>query len=119
MLSGGLSGGRTSYPGAAGAKGNNVFFLAIDPERFAGLDNLLRESSGLAEYVRATPRASGVASILLPGDPERLTLEYRSVEGIPLEQGHWDKLVEAATNLGVKVPNLPHAEQSRDPSRVS
>ena len=72
------SGGRTSYPGATAAKGNNVVFLALDPERFAGLEALTRESTGLARYVRATPRAEGVAAILLPGDPERLMLEFRS-----------------------------------------
>lgn len=118
MLSGGLTGGRSSHPGATAAQGNNVVFLALDPERFAGLGALVAESSGLAKYVRATPRADGVAAILLPGDPERLMLEFRSVEGIPLEAGHWAKLVEVAATLGVPVPELPVVEPFRDPSRV-
>ncbi len=118
MLSGGLTGGRSSHPGAAGARGNNVVFLALDPERFAGLDALVRESSGLASYVRATPRAEGVAAILLPGDPERMMLEYRSIEGIPLEAGQWSKLVELAEALGVAVPHIATGAPGRDPSRV-
>jgi len=118
MLSGGLTGGRSSHPGASAAKGNNVVFLALDPDRFAGLDALVRESSGLAKYVRATPRAEGVTAILLPGDPERLMLEYRSIEGIPLEDGHWAKLIEVAGILGVPVPELHPAGPARDPSRV-
>ena len=56
MLSGGLTGGKSSHPGAAGAKGNNVVFLALDPERFAGLDALVGESE------RPGP--------LRPGDPQ-------------------------------------------------
>ena len=118
MLAGGLTGGRTSYPGAAGAKGNNVVFLALDPERFVGLDALTEQTGGLARYVRATPRAEGVAAILLPGDPERMMFEYRSIEGIPLEEGHWAKLSELAASLGVAVPGLLPAEPFRDPSKV-
>jgi len=118
MLSGGLTGGRSSHPNAGGAKGNNVVFIALDPARFAGLDALVAESSGLSKYVRATPRAGGVAAVLLPGDPERLILEFRSIEGIPLEESQWTKLVELATTLGVPVPELSTAKASRDPSRV-
>ena len=118
MLSGGLTGGKSSHPGASGAKGNNVVFLALDPERFAGFEALVGQSSGLSRFVRSTPRAEGVAAILLPGDPERMMLEYRSVEGIPLEDGHWTKLTELAKALEVAVPEIHEAEPSRDPSKV-
>lgn len=104
MLSGGLTGGRSSHPGAPPARGNNVVFLAFDPEGFAGREALLRESTGLVDYVRETPRAPGFASITLPGDPERATLARRSAEGVPLEEAHWGKLVELAERLGVAVP---------------
>lgn len=107
MLSGGLTGGRSSHPGAPAARGNNVVFLALDPARFAGRDALLRESSQLADYVRNTPRAPGVETILLPGDPERRTLERRSAEGIPLEDAHWAKLTDLAAELGVAPPGTP------------
>ena len=118
MLAGGLTGGRSSHPGAGGAKGNNVVFLALDPERFVGLDALIGESGGLARFVRSTPRAEGVAAILLPGDPERMMLEYRSIEGIPLEEGHWAKLSELARSLNVPIPETPPVEPIRDPSKV-
>ena len=118
MLSGGLTGGHTSHPGAPGAKGNNVVFIALDPGRFVGLDALVEQSGGLARYVRATPKAEGVAAILLPGDPERMMLEFRSIGGIPLEDGHWAKLTELAASLGVPVPEIPQAEPARDPSKV-
>lgn len=118
MLSGGLTGGKSSHPGAAPAKGNNVVFLALDPAHFMGLEALVEQSGGVARFVRSTPKAEGVAAILLPGDPERLMLEYRSVEGIPLEDGHWAKLTEVAASLGVDVPEIRPAEPVLDPSRV-
>jgi uncharacterized oxidoreductase len=104
MLAGGLTGGKSSHPGAPPARGNNVVFLALDPAHFAGREAQVRESSQLTAYVRQTPRAEGVDAILLPGDPERRTLQKRQAEGIPLEAAHWTKLVEVATRLGVKEP---------------
>lgn len=107
MLSGGLSGGKSSHPDAPAAKGNNVVFLVLDPKRFSGQDALLRESTQVADYVRSTPRAAGVEAILLPGDPERNILKQRSADGVPLEDAHWAKLTELAGQLGVAVPELP------------
>jgi uncharacterized oxidoreductase len=104
MLAGGLTGGRSCHPDALPAKGNNVVFLLLDPAHFAGLDTLLRESTGVADFVRSTPRAPGVDAILLPGDPELIALERRTASGIPIEPGHWAKLLEAAAPLGVEPP---------------
>jgi uncharacterized oxidoreductase len=106
LLSGGLSGGRACYPGAPAAKGNDVLLLALDPEHFAGREALVREATGLAEFVRGTPRAEGVGAILLPGDPERIALEGRTAVGIPLEPGHWDRLEALARRLGVDPPEV-------------
>ncbi|MFO0951271.1 MAG: Ldh family oxidoreductase [Isosphaeraceae bacterium] len=103
-LAGGLTGGRSSHPGAPPAKGNNVVFIVFDPEKFAGRDWLTHGTNDLVEYVRATPRAEGVKAITLPGDPERNTLAERSAKGIPLEDAHWAKLVEMAEPLGVAIP---------------
>ena len=104
MLAGGLTGGRSAHQDAGPPKGNNVVFLVIDPRHFAGEAALLRESTGAAEFVRSTPRSEGVDAILLPGDPERNTLARRSAEGIPIEDGHWTKLVDLARGLGVEPP---------------
>jgi uncharacterized oxidoreductase len=104
LWAGGLSGGRCSQNGAARVPGNNVFFLAMDPARFAGSGSLIGQADRLAESIRATPRCTGIDAILLPGDPERLTLEERTASGIPLDDLHWGKLAELAARLNVKVP---------------
>ena len=102
MLAGGLTGGRTAHEGAGSPIGNNVVFLVLDPEHFAGSEALVRESSGVADFVRSTPRSEGSDAIVLPGDPERKTLVERSAQGIPIDEGHWAKLVELARGLGVE-----------------
>ncbi|MFO0959825.1 MAG: Ldh family oxidoreductase [Isosphaeraceae bacterium] len=104
LLSGGLSGGHCSHPGAGAAKGNCLFFAVIDPGRFAGLGSVAGQASRLGDYIRETPRAAGVAAILLPGDPERIVLAERSAHGIPIDPAHWDRLAKAAADLGVEPP---------------
>ena len=105
VLAAGLSGGRASHPGAPPAKGNNVLFMAFAPEHFSGIDTLLGESTGLVRYLRDTPTAPGFERITLPGDPERTTMAKRSVQGIPLEDAHWERLVELATKQGLTAPS--------------
>lgn len=107
LLAAGLSGGRGVNPEATIARGNNVVFIAIDPAAFSGADWLTGEAGRVVDYVRATPRAEGVAAITLPGDPERLTLAARSASGVPIEDAHWQKLVELAASLGTPVPAVP------------
>jgi hydroxycarboxylate dehydrogenase B len=104
LLSGGLSGGRSSHAGAGSAKGNSVFFLALDPGFFSGREALIQEATQLAQFVRGTPRAEGVEAILLPGDPERKVLADRSAHGIPIPDAHWARLVDLAKRLGVEPP---------------
>jgi uncharacterized oxidoreductase len=106
LLAGGLTGGRTSYPGAPPAKGNNVVFLVIDPAAFRGGALLPSEATALSRYVKGCPRAEGCTEIRLPGDPERAALQTRLAEGIPLPDGHWNRLVAVASLLNVPPPAL-------------
>ena len=101
LWAGGLSGGRCSAPEARPIGGNNVFFAIFSPEHFAGSQHVSDQSTRLAEFVRATPRAPGAGAILLPGDPERLAFEYRSVHGIPIDPKLHVRLTELAQRLGV------------------
>ena len=104
LWAGGLSGGSCSQAAGRGVPGNNVLFLVLDPAGFAGSDWLVEQATRLADAIHATPRAPGIAAILLPGDPERLTLQERTASGIPLDDQHWAKLVELAARLDVPIP---------------
>lgn len=106
ILAGGLTGGHSAYPGAPPAKGNNVFFLVVQPTFFAGADHLLNEALGLSNYVRTSKCRDGVEKITLPGDPELNNRAKRLKDGIPIEPAHWAKLAELGANLGVSVPEL-------------
>jgi uncharacterized oxidoreductase len=101
ILTGALSGGSCAKEVPYPRKGNCVFMLLIDPERFGGREHFAQEVSALVRYVRACPRVEGVEEILLPGDPERRLAQQRQREGIPLDEENWQALVRLAETLGV------------------
>ena len=104
-LAGGLSGGECSRPEAPlPGVGNSVVFVLFDIAHFGGSDHFLKEAGNLAAFVRDTPTVEGVASITLPGDPERLTKQQRLAEGIPISEGTWGQIVKMARELGVSCP---------------
>jgi hydroxycarboxylate dehydrogenase B len=106
MICGALSGGQCAYPNPPTPIGNCAFFMVIDPQHYAGYEHLKTEVENLEQYVRAVPRIDGVDEVLLPGDPERRTMEARQASGIPIDEGNWKALGALAQELGVTVPTV-------------
>lgn len=105
MLCGGLSGGPCAHPNPPTPFANCAVFIVLDPEKFAGAGHLAKEIGGLEEYVRGVPLIDEKSKVTLPGDPERLTLQKRSTEGIPLDDGNWQALLKLSTELKVEPVN--------------
>lgn len=106
ILTGALSGGSCAKEVPYPRKGNCVFVLLIDPQRFGGTEHFQREVDALVDYVRSCPRVEGVEEILLPGDPERRLAQERQRRGIPLDEENWQALVRLAETLRVAVPDV-------------
>ncbi len=104
VLTGALSSGPCVREVPNTPLGNCVFMLMLDPAHFGGAEHFADEVAGLTEFVRGCPTIDGVQEILLPGDPERRMLAKRSAEGIPLDDGNWNALVQLAGQLGVARP---------------
>ena len=105
ILTGALSGGVTAREKTYPKKGNCVFLLLLDPAGFGGAEHFRAEVEQLVDYIRGCPRIPGVDRILLPGDPERMTLAQR-VKGIFLDDENWGQLVKFAGQLKVALPAL-------------
>ncbi len=88
-----------------GATINHMLSIVLDPEAFGGRDDFEREATLLVETLRQTPPGPGVATLLLPGDPERAAAE-RSRHGLDLDDRTWAGLVKAATGLGLDAEAL-------------
>ena len=104
VLVGGLSGG-SCPPAPEGAAGtNNLLLVVWDPDRFAGSHHFLSEADRLIDFVRGVRRREGVDAIRLAGDRAEAVRAERQAEGIPLDAGTWQSLVEAAESLEVALP---------------
>jgi LDH2 family malate/lactate/ureidoglycolate dehydrogenase len=80
------------------------FFLAIDVARFMPLDEFQRRMQSLVEMVKSSRTAKGFDEVLVAGEPEWRAEEVRRRDGIPLSEGVWQALAEAAKKLGVSPP---------------
>ena len=80
-------------------------FLGLDVGRFMPLDEFVRRMQSLVAMVKSSKTAKGYDEVLVAGEPEWRNEEQRRRDGIPLSDGVWKNLVEAAEKLGVTVPS--------------
>jgi LDH2 family malate/lactate/ureidoglycolate dehydrogenase len=104
-----LSGGAMSTElGGIRVKGQPMrtsqLFLAIDVGRFMPLNEFERRMQKLVAMTKSSKTAQGYDEILVAGDPEWRSEVQRRREGIPLSEGVWQSLQQAAQQLGVPLP---------------
>ena len=101
ILSGALSGAGCS--GSSDRDAQGLFMLVINIAAFAPVDEFAARTRQLRDAVKSSPRAEGVAEILLPGEPEWREKEKRQQQGIFVEDATWRELTATANELGVEV----------------
>ena len=79
-------------------------FLAIDVARFMPVDEFARRMQALVAMTKSSRAAKGFDEVLVAGEPEWRIEQQRRRDGIPLSDGAWQNLVQAAEKLGVPVP---------------
>ncbi|HYL39005.1 MAG TPA: Ldh family oxidoreductase [Bryobacteraceae bacterium] len=104
-----LSGGAMSTGlGGIRVKGQPMrtsqLFLAIDVSRFMPLEDFQERMRALVAMVKSSKTARGYDEVLVAGDPEWRFEEQRRRDGIPLSDGVWRNLTQAAQQLGVPLP---------------
>ena len=109
VLSGILSGsafaaGVTGPYVADGTSGAGHLAIAIDITATRPLPEFEADMETLIETLKATPRASGVAEIFYPGEPEHLSDLRLRAEGITLPDATLSELRQGAKALGITSP---------------
>ena len=56
--------------------------------------------------MKSAPAAPGYDEVLVAGDPEWRTETERRTSGIPIEDGSWETLCQAAARVGVQAPPI-------------
>jgi ureidoglycolate dehydrogenase (NAD+) len=82
----------------------NSVVAAIDIGLFSDVETFKVETDAMIDELKALPKAEGFSDILMPGEPEYLTLAERSQHGIPLPPGTVRKLLDAAERWGIDPP---------------
>ena len=80
------------------------FFMALDVTRFMPVADFERRMQELVAMVKSSQPARGYDEVLVAGEPEWKMEAQRRQDGIPLSQGAWQGLVQAAQSLGVVCP---------------
>jgi L-2-hydroxycarboxylate dehydrogenase (NAD+) len=70
------------------------FFIAIDPERFMGLETFKRVAGTICRQIRASKKAPGEERIYTAGEKEYLAWEYRKEHGCPVPPSLRKMMVE-------------------------
>lgn len=81
------------------------FFLALDVTRFMPLDEFAHRMRRLVEMMKSSAPADGFDEVLVAGDPEWRNAAKRRQAGIPLSEGVWKTITDAAEAVGVTPPS--------------
>lgn len=77
-------------------------FLAIDVRRFMPLEEFDARMETLVRMIKSAAPASGYDEVLIAGEPEARNEAERVRSGIPIPEGSWRTLLDAAEMLGVE-----------------
>ncbi|MCY4285478.1 MAG: malate/lactate/ureidoglycolate dehydrogenase [Thiotrichales bacterium] len=107
LLAGVVGGGETSHPGTAGRDTicNGMLSVVIDPASLTDPEGMERELDIIVDYVTSSPPANPDEPVLVAGAPERMTMEKRLAEGIPVDPVTWEGILDAGERVG-----LPRSE---------
>lgn len=79
-------------------------YIAIDVQRFLPVVEFQARIEKLIGMMKSSAPAKGYEEILVPGEPEKRIQADRLKSGIPIPDGNWNDLVEAASRLSVPLP---------------
>jgi LDH2 family malate/lactate/ureidoglycolate dehydrogenase len=85
----------------------------VDIASFATPEEFRQQVEGLIRFVKSSPTLPGFTEILLPGEPEFREQRRRLTEGIPLDEGTWRQILEAAQTVGLDLAS--EAESGHPP----
>ncbi len=80
------------------------WFAAWRIDLFRDPADFRTEMKRMSDHIRATKPAPGVASVLMPGDPEHAARRDRTANGIPLDAETIEQLTALAAERGVAMP---------------
>ena len=79
------------------------FFMAIDVSKLRPVSEFKAATDEYARALRSVRPVEGFERIIVPGEVEARKEEQRRKEGVPVRDEDWQKVLDTATRLGVKL----------------
>ena len=96
---------------------NTMWFLAIDIGAFMPAADFHAEMTRMANYIQSSQAAAGSDGVIMPGQREADVMEERQRTGIPIAEGIWQQLLDAAQTVGLDVDTVARLASGKgDPS---
>ena len=80
---------------------NNMLSVLIDPGAFGNRDEFDAEIEKFTKWVKASPPATGVDEVMVPGEPERKSRAERLENGVPIDDTTFEELLAAGEAVGL------------------
>jgi uncharacterized oxidoreductase len=106
IMAGALGGGQRTEQAGKGGIVNSMLAVVIDPAKLGDPAAVAAGAASTAAHIRSSRVAPGFEQVLLPGEPERRSAERRGREGIPVDDGTWREVLEAAAKLGITLGEI-------------
>jgi len=94
-------------PGEEIVRRSGALFLAIHVGAFRPVDEAKAASRSVVSRLRSVPPASGVESVMTPGEPEARTRRMRQATGIEIPSQTWQAITTAWESVGLPKDDLP------------
>ncbi len=108
-----ILGGALSGNGCASeAYTNGVMIMALDISKFRNIDDFKADVDKVVRLCRNTPPSKGYlglngeTTVLIPGDPERISEEKNRKKGIYISENTWANMVKATKKVGVDIDRI-------------
>jgi uncharacterized oxidoreductase len=97
LLAGALTGAWSIQPGneRKGTVVNHMLTFILNPEVVGDKQKFTAEAIAMIDYMKSTPTARGVDSVLIPGEPERIAQKDRMANGISIDETSWEGILKA------------------------
>ena len=73
----------------------------VDPEKLVDVPWMQHEVEAITAHAKASPPANQKEPVLIPGEPELISLNERLAKGIPLDDASWEQILAVGEALGL------------------
>ncbi len=96
-----VAGGQAAHHDSKGGVLNSMLAIVIDLSKIGDSGAIAAAVEATRAHVKSAQPVPGVAEVLTPGEPERLSAARRAAAGIEVDETTWSDIRAAASTLGI------------------